>query len=140
MVDNGTDTPRAADVMLSLWRASRELQALCIAQARASGLGLLDLLLLSRACDEGGVLPLDVGRALGLNSSTMTGLVDRLERDPLIRRLPHPSDRRLVVLEATKKGRRLRDNTLKPLVVELTGAVEELAPSQRHSSIPFLPM
>lgn len=131
MVENGTDGPAAAQVVLTLRRASRALQTLLIAQARAGGLGLLDFLVLTRACDEGGVLPLEVGRALGLNSSTMTGLADRLERDRMIRRVPHPSDRRLVVLEATKKGLRLRDKTLEPLIAELTRAVERLAPSER---------
>lgn len=131
MPEKQPDAPAAADVVLTLWRASRTLQTLLIAQARAGGLGLLDFLVLSRACDEGGVLPLEVGRALGLNSSTMTGLADRLERDRMIRRVAHPTDRRLVVLQATKKGQRLRDKTLEPLIAELTRAADRLAPAER---------
>jgi DNA-binding MarR family transcriptional regulator len=131
MVENGTEAPPTAHVVLTLWRVSRALQTLLIAQARAGGLGMLDFLVLSRACDEGGVLPLEVGRELGLNSSTMTGLADRLEGNRLIRRVPHSTDRRLVVLEATKKGRQLRDKTVEPLMADVVDAVERLAPSER---------
>lgn len=73
MVENGTDAPSVAHVMLTMLRASRALQTLLTAQARAGGLGLLDFLVLLRVCDEDGVLPLEVGRALSLRSSTMTG-------------------------------------------------------------------
>lgn len=38
---------------------------------------------------------------------TVTRLVDGLERERLVRRLPDPGDRRVVRLEATPRGRRL---------------------------------
>ena len=55
-----------------------------------------------------GALPIAaVGRRLGLHPSTMTGLVDRLADQGLVRRRPHPTDRRSMTLELTAKGRRL---------------------------------
>jgi len=45
-----------------------------------------------------------IGQQLGLTPSTMTGLVDRLEEQGLLRRERHPSDRRATVLRLTRKG------------------------------------
>jgi DNA-binding MarR family transcriptional regulator len=39
------------------------------------------------------------GRLTGLSTGAMTGLIDRLERKGLVRRVPDPTDRRKVVLE-----------------------------------------
>src|SRR5205085_383180 len=40
-----------------------------------------------------------------LSSAAMTNRLDRLEKAGHIRRLPHPDDRRGVVVELTRKGR-----------------------------------
>jgi DNA-binding MarR family transcriptional regulator len=56
--------------------------------------------------------PLRLGalaEAEGVRSATMTGIVNGLERDGLVRRRPHGSDRRAVSIEATAAGRRLLD-------------------------------
>jgi len=45
-----------------------------------------------------------IGQHLGLTPSTMTGLVDRLEKRGFLRREPHPSDRRATVLHLTRRG------------------------------------
>jgi integrase len=59
--------------------ASRALQRLLIAQSRAGGLGLLEFLVLARAAEGEGVTPGEARRSLGLRTSTMAGLCDRLE-------------------------------------------------------------
>ncbi len=84
---------RAPERLVStLHDAGRALERLLIAQTRASGLGMLELMVLSRAAEGAGVTPGEVGRCLGLSTSTMTGLADRLERDGLVRGDPHPTD------------------------------------------------
>jgi DNA-binding MarR family transcriptional regulator len=45
-----------------------------------------------------------IGQQLGLTPSTMTGLVDRLEEQGLVRRERHSRDRRATVLRLTRKG------------------------------------
>jgi DNA-binding MarR family transcriptional regulator len=49
----------------------------------------------------------DLATAEGVRSATMTGLVNGLEADRLVRRRPHAADRRAVYIEATAAGRRL---------------------------------
>jgi DNA-binding MarR family transcriptional regulator len=48
----------------------------------------------------------DLARAAGLTSGAMTNLLDRMERIGYLRRIPHPRDRRSVLVELTEKMRR----------------------------------
>jgi DNA-binding MarR family transcriptional regulator len=124
--------------VLTLSDASRALQRLLVAQTRSSGLGLFEYLVLSRAADGDGVIPGDVGRSVGLSTSTMTGVSNRLEEQELIRRHPHPTDRRLLLLKATPKGRRVCERTLGPLWSALIAEATLLEPSHRVAVIGFL--
>ncbi len=51
----------------------------------------------------------DLGRSAGLEPSTMTGLVDRMERDGLVVRAPDPNDRRVQRIFLTEAGRDVRE-------------------------------
>lgn len=63
---------------------------------------LLMLLLFS----GNGSLPLSrVGDRLQVHPASVTNAVDRLERQRLVRRMPHPSDRRATLAEITDAGR-----------------------------------
>jgi len=62
---------------------------------------------------EGGPLPPSVisERAL-VTSGTMTALLDTLTRRGLVRRLPHPADRRMLLVDITAAGRDVVDVVL----------------------------
>src|SRR6266536_1409220 len=47
----------------------------------------------------------DLHRDFGHRRSTLTSILDRLERRELVRRMPHPSSRRSTMLELTEQGR-----------------------------------
>jgi DNA-binding MarR family transcriptional regulator len=65
---------------------------------------VLMLLLFSRS----GALPLSrVGDRLQVHPTSVTNVVDRLEQQGLVRRSPHPSDRRTTLAELTGSGRAL---------------------------------
>jgi DNA-binding MarR family transcriptional regulator len=52
----------------------------------------------------------DLGELLGVDPSAVVAIVDDLERDGLVRREPHPLDRRTRLIVATDTGRdRLAD-------------------------------
>jgi MarR family transcriptional regulator, organic hydroperoxide resistance regulator len=53
-----------------------------------------------------------LARHLGVTSGNVTGIVDRLVEQGLISRIPSPSDRRVIRLEATEKGRELLANLM----------------------------
>jgi len=56
--------------------------------------------------------PTALYEATMVTSGAMTGRLDRLERAGFIRRGPHPTDRRGVVVELTAQGRSLVDDIL----------------------------
>jgi DNA-binding MarR family transcriptional regulator len=56
-----------------------------------------------------GRLPMRVmGERLQLHPTSVTNIVDRLEADGLVKRLPHPTDRRTTLAEITEAGRERR--------------------------------
>lgn len=54
--------------------------------------------------DEDGLKANELGKRSGLEPSTMTGLLDRMERDALVIRKPDPNDRRANRIYLTQAG------------------------------------
>jgi DNA-binding MarR family transcriptional regulator len=53
-------------------------------------------------------LPLGkIGNRLQVHPTSVTNAVDRLEAEALVRRIPHPGDRRATLAELTDKGERV---------------------------------
>jgi DNA-binding MarR family transcriptional regulator len=62
----------------------------------------------TRAVRRVAAAPMSMGElaaALGIDRPNATVVVDDLERQGLVRRRPHPTDRRAKLVEATRKGR-----------------------------------
>lgn len=53
---------------------------------------------------EDGLQVNELGKRAGLEPSTMTGLLDRMEKDGLVNRKPDPSDRRANRIYLTREG------------------------------------
>ena len=54
--------------------------------------------------NEDGLKANELGKRAGLEPSTMTGLLDRMERDGLVKREPDPNDRRAHRIHLTQGG------------------------------------
>lgn len=67
---------------------------------------------------------------LGCDASTVTSLVDRLERHGVVSRVPHPTDRRAKVLQLTPLGCRLRARI--DLYCRTESPFARLEPSERR--------
>ncbi|MCX4679426.1 MarR family transcriptional regulator [Streptomyces sp. NBC_01433] len=50
---------------------------------------------------------------LQCDASTATSMIDRLEKRGLVRRVPHPTDRRAKVIQLTSEGCALRDRVVR---------------------------
>lgn len=124
--------PAVADFTDTLRRTHRALLSYLVKQAHLSKLGLIEYLVLGRACEENGVTARDAARAFDLSTSTMTGISDRLEKDRLVRRHAHPTDRRVLVLKATRRGQGLVARTSGPLLGDLEELASALDPDQRE--------
>jgi DNA-binding MarR family transcriptional regulator len=55
-------------------------------------------------CAAEPIIMSELGEELGVTSRNVTKLVDELETEGLVRRVPHPSDRRAIVIELTAGG------------------------------------
>ena len=96
-----TSVMRAHQIMLA--RVDDALRPLGLTFARYE---LLMLLQFSRT----GSLPLSkIGSRLQVHPASVTNVVDRLERDRLVRRRPHPNDRRAILAAITDEGRAVAD-------------------------------
>jgi DNA-binding MarR family transcriptional regulator len=58
---------------------------------------------------DGRLAPRDLEGALLLEQYNLSRLLDRLEADGLVRRVPHPGDKRRQFIEVTEAGRGLRE-------------------------------
>ncbi|TPI17218.1 MarR family transcriptional regulator [Mesorhizobium sp. B4-1-3] len=56
--------------------------------------------------------PTELYETTMVTSGAMTARLDRLEKGGLIQRMPHPTDRRGVIVQLTAKGRELTDEAL----------------------------
>jgi DNA-binding MarR family transcriptional regulator len=92
-----TSIMRAQQILLA--RIDDELRPLELTFARFE---LLMLLHFSRA----GALPMvTIGQRLQVHPTSVTSAVDRLERQALVTRAPHPTDRRTKLVTLTDEGR-----------------------------------
>jgi DNA-binding MarR family transcriptional regulator len=62
------------------------------------------LMLLEHQTADGGADQSTLGRMLVVNRSNVTGLIDRMERDGLVKRMADPADRRVNRVRMTPKG------------------------------------
>lgn len=104
-----TSLMRAQQIMLSRLEEALRPHELTFARYE-----LLMLLLFSRT----GALPLSrVGDRLQIHPASVTNIVDRLEGQGLVHRVPHPSDRRTTLAEITETGRQVAETATAELNV-----------------------
>ncbi len=105
----GDDVSDAMAAATSVMRAQQMVLAAVDGALRPFGLTFaryegLVLLSFSRR----GSLPLGkMGQRLMIHPTSVTNIVDRLEGQGLVRRMPHPTDGRTTLAEITEEGRRL---------------------------------
>lgn len=83
--------------------------------------------------------PSDVADALSVGRPAATKLVDRLERAGMIRRQPHPTDKRQVILEATGLGFEVVQAVQRCRQKKLSAVLRALDPAARKALLKGLP-
>ena len=74
---------------------------------------------------------LELGAHLGLDKSSMTGLVRRAEKRGLVRRAPSPHDGRAVLVSLTPRGRKLVDEGVAEIGRRITALTGHLSAAER---------
>jgi DNA-binding MarR family transcriptional regulator len=75
-----------------------------------------------------------------VKSSTVTGVVDRLEQKGLVRRARNSPDRRVINVELTKAGTRLAQNAPPPIQQKIIDGLSTLSERQVNRIVKALQM
>ncbi len=79
------------------------------------GLGITDMKTLSILMREGPMTAGEIGNRLSLTSGSITTLIDRLERQDLVKRQPHAKDRRKVIVTVNQGKLASGDNVYRSM-------------------------
>jgi DNA-binding MarR family transcriptional regulator len=110
--------------------ATRRITKFYNRRLRPFGITYNHLFILTCLWERDGVHVKDLAHQLCLDSSSLTGHLDRLERSALVVRQDDPDDRRAVRVVLTAKGRDLKDQ-LKPIGQELKATLQRGVPPER---------
>lgn len=97
----------AARLVMTVLTTARRIDTACAELLARHDLSEGRLAALLAVSAEPGITPRVLGDRLEVTSATVTGLLDRLERDGLVVRRPHASDRRTHTLTTTTAGEQL---------------------------------
>jgi len=80
--------------------------------------------------ENGPLPPSQIAKHVMVNSSTITGIIDRLEKKDLVKRLRISKDRRVITVELTKNGKILAENAPPPIQQKIIDGLNQLSPSE----------
>lgn len=90
-------------------RAARKMSKITREKVAPYGLTTTQFFLLTALYEEDGIFISVLARKVALDKATLTGMLDRLERDGLTERRADPEDRRAIRIHLKEKAERLRD-------------------------------
>jgi DNA-binding MarR family transcriptional regulator len=130
--ENRTDPGLATALRISVSRLARRLRV----ERAAAGLGEPDLsetqlAALATLERHGAMTPGELAEHEKVQPPSMTRVISVLVESQLVRREPHPSDRRQVVLTATEEGSDLVLKARQRREVWLARRLDELSPAER---------
>jgi DNA-binding MarR family transcriptional regulator len=102
-----SDTDDSGDFQTAFWSAKHALAHASAAAFAQHGVHEGQQYVLRCLWRDDGLSPGEIARRLGIATPTVTRAATRMEATGLLRREPHPSDRRLVRLRLTDRGREL---------------------------------
>ena len=128
------DGPRALGEVLGflqlLWDVSHELESISKRMRASVGVTGPQRLVLRLVAHYERPSPGELARALRVHPSSLTGVLRRLERAGLIRRVPDPADGRRAIVSLTAKGQRLNDRQEGTAESAVRRALKALGPSR----------
>ncbi|MFI5357589.1 MAG: MarR family winged helix-turn-helix transcriptional regulator [Opitutales bacterium] len=82
--------------------------------------------------------PASLADAAGVTRATMTGLIDTLERDGLVRRVPNPDDRRMMTVQLVPEGQAFVSNLLPEYFKLIAAVMQGLDVAERKTLVGLL--
>lgn len=130
----------SVETCLAFLRTTADVQTALDTHFARYGLsmGKFTLLMQLIQADERGLTPSECAERAGVTRATITGLLDGLEREGAIERQPDPSDRRMLRVQLTDKGRQLLSNLLPDHFCRTTGLMANLSATEKKTLIELL--
>jgi DNA-binding MarR family transcriptional regulator len=88
--------------------------------------------------ENGPMPPSQIARYIMVNSSTVTGIIDRLEQKGLVERTRISPDRRVITIALTEKGEELAKNAPPPIQKKIVDGLKKLPPHETEQIIQAL--
>ena len=98
------------------------------------------LLCLLSLYENGSLPPSQIAKNMMVGSSTVTGIIDRLEQKGLVKRERNSPDRRMITISLTETGKKLACNAPPPIRQELIDGLKRLPKSEIEKIIHGLEM
>lgn len=76
--------------------------------------------------EKGALPPSRIARLIMVKSSTVTGIIDRLEQKSLVKRVRNSPDRRVINVELTDAGKALAQNAPSPIQQKIVDGLKKL--------------
>jgi len=131
----GVIVPPEDDFQAAFWGAKHALATAAAAAFSQHGVHEGQQFILRRLWAEDGQSPGEIAKRLGLATPTVTRAATRMEAAGLLRREPHPTDRRLVRLVLTERGRLLEKVIAAETDVLTERALATFGPAERVAII-----
>ena len=130
-----SDTDDSGDFQTAFWSAKHALAHASAVAFAQHGVHEGQQYVLRCLWRDDGLSPGEIARRLGIATPTVTRAATRMEATGLLRREPHPSDRRLVRLRLTDRGREL-EKVIDEQTNQLTErALATLSAAERESLV-----
>jgi DNA-binding MarR family transcriptional regulator len=126
------------DVTTALHRFGLARDRLSAALSQATGSTATELEALEHLEEDGPLTQRELAERLFLTSGGTTLLVDRLERRGLVRRRPHPDDRRAVLVELGPAAAEATPLPLERYHASLAAAARRMSAGERQAVVAFL--
>jgi DNA-binding MarR family transcriptional regulator len=106
--------------------------------AQDAQVGMTELRALNRIAAAGTMSPKQLADSLDLTTGTVTALLDRMERAELVTRAPHPTDRRMLQIQATPLGLERLNVALSSFDANVEAAARTMGPEAVAAGAQFL--
>jgi DNA-binding MarR family transcriptional regulator len=80
--------------------------------------------------ENGPLPPSQIAKYIMVNSSTVTGIIDRLEQKELVERSRISLDRRVITVTLTERGQELAKNAPPPIQEKIVDGLQKLPPDE----------
>ena len=134
--ENGTDHIRDVVYLIrKIMQGSQQYTKKLNKRFNVSTPQLASLLALN---NDGPLSPSQIAKKIMVQSSTVTGIIDRLEQKGLVERTRNSPDRRIITVCITESGRKLVDNAPPPVQMKIVNGMRRLKDEERKEIISSL--